>query len=62
MAQKQCKCRVCGETFDSELALERHYRTTHSQCKCEICGRTFQSESELEIHNRIAHPEEALVS
>jgi hypothetical protein len=58
MAQKQWKCTACGETFESELALDRHNRSAHSQCKCEVCGRILRSESELAIHNRIAHPEE----
>ncbi|HET6822249.1 MAG TPA: C2H2-type zinc finger protein [Anaerolineales bacterium] len=57
MAQDQYRCDECGATFNSEVALEQHNRTTHSRFTCEACGQTFSSERELEEHNTQMHPE-----
>jgi len=61
MLEEEHRCKICGATFDTETALEKHNRTLHSHYECGICGRTLRSQKELEIHNRIMHPEEVPV-
>lgn len=51
-------CEICGQTFDNNLMLNRHYNECHSgrpEWKCWDCHTTFYKEQDLLKHNNIFH-------